>query len=177
MRVALTICVLLCATACGGGTATTTTNPPPQQAQSSGDAWQPYESVPYGIRLMVPNPEACVQGTHGENGHLRCDYGGMTIEVHAIPRRLTISELRDYAIGVTNIPGHLWQWEGERQGANGYVFAEAWSATSGPQSIVGVAGHSGVRMVSHVVFIYGDTGELSRNQQALEQFVYNVHAI
>jgi hypothetical protein len=179
MRIALIgLCAL--AGACGGGTATVTPQPAPQQTgiyDASGNQWQWYESSSWGIRLAVPNPQNCVQSMNGGNGRLLCDYGDIHIEVHSIPRRMMIAELRDYAISVTNIPANYWTWEGERTNHNNYSFAEAWSATNGPQAIVGVAGHSGVRAVSHVCFIYGDAAALARNQGALERFVFNVWAI
>lgn len=171
----LAVCTLL---ACGGGSATTTTTTPTETSIFGGSEWQTYESQPWGIRLSVPDPQRCRQDTNARGtGHIYCDYGNVRIEVFAVPRAMTISELRDYAITLSDVPPGYWRWEGERQNVNGYNFAEGWSASDNVNTLVGIAGHSGMRPVSHVVFIYGSNAVLSSHRPDIERFVSNIYAI
>jgi len=182
----ISLCVVWALAGCGASQVTgaypqASSSEPAPAAQASSDQgdnrWESYESRSWGIRLAVPNPEACVQRTQSQVGHLFCDYGDVVVEVFAIQGQLPVADLRDIAVEVTEIPPSLWRWEGESRYRNGYLGTEAWSASGNGYTMIGLIGQSAVRDVSHVVFIYGSDRAMSRHASVLGHFVANIEAI
>lgn len=177
------LCLLALAFGCGASPTPPPITPPAPSADSGGmvdeygNEWRFYESDYYGIRLAVPNPENCVQATRDEIGHIACDYGDLSVEVFAFQGFIPATELRGLAVDYTRIPGDQWEPLRGADDLTGYSGTEAWGANDGHRSVIGVLGQSGVRDVSHIVFVSGSPDAMSRHATSIERLVGNLQAI
>jgi len=139
--------------------------------------WRTIKSGEYGIRLKVPDPNACETEYHAEYRGLRCHDEDIRVVVITYKGSLSFKKLRRHAHRFTNIPKEFWTKEGRTRGENGYKVAEIWSATHGDELLVALLGKSAKRPVNHIVFIHGKRAKWIEYKEEINKFIENIHAI
>jgi hypothetical protein len=170
-RIYSTVTVLAMATALSAGCAATV-------AEVETMDWDDLSSEDYGIRVKVPDANQC-EADEAEDeglGVLGCDYGDIQVVVMAYAGAVSMDELREAAVELSEVPGDYWEWQGETAG-NGYRQAEAWSASAEGHTLIGLIGQSGEREVSHIVYIFGSDEALEAHGDDVNNFVATVYAI
>ena len=143
----------------------------------AGTKWKTVKSTEYGIQLDVPDPDKCETKKRDDVAGMYCDYGDMRVVVIAYNGTLDLSELREAAYEYSEVPEKHWRKQGTERDENGYKIAEAWAASHGGDSVLGLIGQSKAQSKSHVVFIHGSDKAWKANKRAIARFIDNIYAI
>ncbi len=139
------------------------------------ETWKVVTSQQFGVRFAVPDAKKCKSRTRGELAGMYCDYGDMKVVAIAAKGMVSFADLRTATHKYSEIPAKYCKRVSSSAG-HGYRRYEAWSCTSGDQSLVGLIGQSAKRSMSHVVFIHGSHAAWKRNYRHVRTFVNNIYA-
>jgi hypothetical protein len=133
--------------------------------------WTEYRNQELGFQMLVPSDvKPVTQVGTGGWGSITFKAGKATT-VSAVARMgpaQPIDRIREYAVGVSGIPGDRWTRAGDpaRDPGAGFEWVESWTASDGKVLVVAVLGH-GPRG-NYVIFI---TTTVDEYKKAQAQFV------